>query len=180
MDFLKHSIPANPNNRPATPSENIHPPVAVAVAVAAVETLGPDRHRNATLFAAATTGSVGSIVGNAKGKCIRGIEGDDKEQDVSVRDGFPLNLARALLLVAPIQSQMLNLLLEKLPEHFKGDAASVGSPLNQLRSLDFPRGFQVFCRKAYGGSKILTLGKREKLRKNWIFKIIIKLIVSNL
>ncbi|XP_028553481.1 Fanconi anemia group D2 protein-like isoform X3 [Dendrobium catenatum] len=220
MVFLKRTIPANPKKRPATPSENIHSPVAVA----SVATLGSDRHRNATFsaaaVAAATTGSVGGIVGNAKGKGVRGTEGDDEEQDVSVMvsllaeagctlrvsgdtppslpadshkfrrhidtrlssvedpsivprflSGFssyiqspqnfrrvliPANhdsgsswgesLVRVLLLVAPIQSQMLNLLLEKLPEHFNADAACVGRSLkddiarlivNQLRWLDF-------------------------------------------
>ncbi|KAI0501331.1 hypothetical protein KFK09_016275 [Dendrobium nobile] len=246
MVFLKRTIPANPKKRPATPSENIHPPVAVA----SVATLGPDRHRNATFsaaaVAAATTGSVGGIVGNAKGKGVRGTEGDDEEQDVSVMvsllaeagctlrvsgdtppslpadshkfrrhidtrlssaedpsivprflSGFssyiqspqnfrrvliPANhdsgsswgesLVRVLLLVAPIQSQMLNLLLEKLPEHFNADAACVGRSLkddiarlivNQLRWLDFLVDSGSFAEKLMEVLSISPPGLKKEL-----------------
>lgn len=84
MVFLKRSIPANPKKRPATSSENIHPSVAASSSVA---TLGLDHHYNATsaaAVAAAGSGSVGGVVGNAKGAAIHGTEGEDEDKDVSV------------------------------------------------------------------------------------------------
>ncbi|XP_020599802.1 Fanconi anemia group D2 protein homolog isoform X2 [Phalaenopsis equestris] len=66
------------------------------------------------------------------------------------------SLTRVLLLVAPIQPQMLNMLLEKLPEHFIDVAAQAGRSLkddiarlivNQLRWLDFLVDSGVFAEK---------------------------------
>ncbi|XP_057862467.2 uncharacterized protein LOC131070824 isoform X1 [Cryptomeria japonica] len=52
------------------------------------------------------------------------------------------SIARVLLLVAPLQSQFYDILLEKLPEHFNEDSSSLKQDiprliLNQFRWLDF-------------------------------------------
>eukprot|EP01018_Ginkgo_biloba_P031023 Gb_40799 [translate_table: standard] len=52
------------------------------------------------------------------------------------------SIARVLLLVAPLQTRICNILLEKLPEHFNGDSSSLKQDiprliLNQFRWLDY-------------------------------------------
>ncbi|KAI0489299.1 hypothetical protein KFK09_029141 [Dendrobium nobile] len=82
------------------------------------------------------------------------------------------SLARVLLLVASIQSQMLNLLLEKLPEHFNAGAACVGrslkddiarSIMNQLRSLDFLVDSRSFAQKLMEVLSISPPGLKKDL-----------------
>lgn len=77
-----------------------------------------------------------------------------------------------LLLVAPIQPQMLNMLLEKLPEHFDAAAAHAGRSLkddiarlivNQLRWLDFLVDSDLFAEKLMEVLSISPPGLKKEI-----------------
>ncbi|PKA50881.1 hypothetical protein AXF42_Ash007536 [Apostasia shenzhenica] len=82
------------------------------------------------------------------------------------------SLVRLLLLVAPIQPQLLNLLLEKLPEHFNADTIGGNCSLkddiarlivNQFRWLDFLVDSEGFAEKLMEVLSICPSGLKKEI-----------------